>query len=166
MRSVKKRQEPVPREVVQRYQQAHQDYQAQEYPASTKDFGGLATIIPDTRTAGGLTKFITNYLKFVGLYGNRINTTGRKIFDKKKGKEVWITGTTKKGTGDIVSCVNGKLIFWEVKIGRDIPSEFQLGQQASVRSSGGEYFFVHSAEEFFECFDGIVLSLSSDTKLI
>jgi hypothetical protein len=46
---------------------------------------------------------------------------------------------------------------WEVKVGRDKPSPAQIREQILERKAGGEYFFTHSAEEFFNQYDGLPL---------
>lgn len=126
-----------------RYQQAHEAWFAAEYPAAYKDGHYLEPVPPDIGIANGLQTFIVHYLDWSGGYGNRINTTGRKIGDK------WIKGATKKGTGDISGVLNGRYVVFEVKIGRDKPSPAQLKQQERINKAGGRYYFTHSVEEFF-----------------
>lgn len=139
---------PVPAHVRERYTEAHRLYVQRTTPEAYKDHGCPEVVFPKIYTSGGLTKYIVNYLTWMGMYGNRINTTGRQLPNGK-----WITGTTKKGTGDIVSCISGRMVFWEVKIGSDKPSERQLNQQQQVRASGGEYAFIKDAEQFLFIFD-------------
>lgn len=137
----------------QRYQEAHRLYYETEFPNVVKDGFYIPPIMPKVDTSGGLQKFIINYLDWTGCYGNRINTTGRKILDKKKGKEIWITGTTKKGSGDTVACLRGKMIWFEVKIGADTPSDKQIEQQRKINNSGGKYYFVKTPDEFLTLYD-------------
>lgn len=111
--------------------------------------------IPDHRKANGLTRFIVNYLTYMGHRATRINTVGRLI-KAKSGKAVMIHGTTRRGTADISSTIQGRSVMWEVKVGKDKPSEHQLAEQERERSAGGEYLFVHAAEEFFAMYDELV----------
>lgn len=136
-----------------RYQQAHRLYYETEFPNVVKDGFYIPPVLPKVHTSGGLQKFIVTYLDWTGCYGNRINTTGRKIFDKKKGKEIWITGTTKKGSGDTVACCRGKMIWFEVKVGADTPSDKQIEQQRKITRSGGKYYFVKTPDDFLTLYD-------------
>lgn len=132
---------------VDKYNAAHYVYTCQETPAVVKDGHYCKPIFPKISTSAGLTRFVINHLTWCGCYANRINTTGRQINGK------WITGTTKKGTGDTVCCIGGKMIWLEIKIGRDKPSEHQLRQQSDVRKSGGEYFFIKTPADYFEVYE-------------
>ncbi len=142
-RKPSKRKVKEPDWVYERYNKAYRDYQAREFPVWVKDGHTLDARQCDTSTANGLQTFIQNYLTWTGSYGNRINTTGRQLPDGK-----WIKGTTKRGTGDILACISGRMVFFEVKAGKDKASDKQLEQQRKVRASGGEYLFVRTAEEF------------------
>ena len=146
-----KRNVKEPEWVYERYNQAYRDYQAREFPVWVKDGHTLDARPCDTGTANGLQTFIQNYLTWTGSYGNRINTMGRQLPSGK-----WIKGTTKSGTGDILACVNGRMVFFEVKVGRDKASDKQLEQQRKVRASGGEYLFVRTASEFLELYDNLI----------
>ena len=141
-------------EHLRRYRDAHESWFKAEYPNTYKDghYTGMEPEQPDVGTANGLQTFIVNYLDWNGGYGNRINTMGRQINGK------WIKGSTKKGTGDVSGIVNGKAITFEVKIGRDKPSDKQLLQQSRIKRAGGEYFFVKTVQEFFEYYDGLVVT--------
>lgn len=138
-----KRKVKEPEWVYERYNKAYRDYQAANFPTWVADGHTLDARAVDTSTANGLQTFIQNYLTWTGSYGNRINTTGRQLPDGK-----WIKGTTKRGTGDILACINGRMVFFEVKAGRDKASDKQLEQQRKVRASRGEYLFVRTAAEF------------------
>lgn len=151
VRTKAKRKVKEPEWVYDRYNKAYRDYQAVNFPTWVADGHTLDARAVDTSTANGLQTFIQNYLTWTGSYGNRINTTGRQLPGGK-----WIKGTTKLGTGDILACINGRMIFWEVKSGRDKASDKQLEQQRKVRASGGEYFFVHSAQEFLELYESLL----------
>lgn len=143
-----KRRVKEPSWVYNRYNTAYRAYQAANFPTWCKDGHTLDARPVDTTKANGLTTFIQNYLTWTGAYGNRINTTGRQLPSGK-----WIKGTTKTGTGDLLACINGRMVFFEIKAGRDRPSEKQLEQQRKVRASGGEYLFVKTAQEFLEVYE-------------
>lgn len=136
-------------EYVKRYRDAKYAYEQIEFPNWIKEGHFLEPIMPDTTTANGLTNFITQYLNWCGQRATRISSAGRVV----KGK--YIPSTTRKGSADISSTINGKSVMFEVKCGSDRPSPAQLKEQAKERKAGGEYFFTHSVEEFFRQLDGM-----------
>lgn len=131
-----------------RYNAAHLKHVTQRTPAIVEDGHYFNPTIPKVNTANGLTKFIENYINWMGWRATRINTTGRQVGGK------WIYGTTRRGTADISATVKGgRSLMLEIKIGKDKPSEHQLKEQAKERAAGGEYFFVSTPEQFFELLD-------------
>jgi len=150
----------------QRYAEAHRKFQDREYPASTKDFGWISPIYPDVRTSNGLTRMILYFLKWEGWRATRITSSGRIIKTPQQQASgvslmtnKYIPSTTRKGAADVSSTIAGRSVMWEVKIGRDRPSEWQLQEQELERKAGGEYFFIHDADEFFTLYDAFILSL-------
>ena len=137
----------------QRYNAAHLRWQELTYPSAFKAGFTHDPSMPITTKANGLTKFITNYLNWSGHRATRINVSGRKVGDK------WIRSTTRKGTADISSTIkingSGCSVMWEVKIGKDKPSEFQLMEKQKEEQAGGKYFFVKTVDEFFEQYDSL-----------
>ena len=134
----------------QRYNAAHLRWQELTYPAAFKAGFTHDPSMPITTKANGLTKFITNYLNWMGHRATRINVSGRKLGDK------WIKSTTRKGTADISATINGKSVMIEIKIGKDKASEHQLAEQIKERNAGGIYEFISSVDEFFLLYDKIV----------
>jgi hypothetical protein len=127
-----------------RYQQAHE----LGFNKVAKEAGYyFAPKMPDCRTANGLTQAIVKFLLWHNHRATRVMSSGRWIKDK------YIPGTTRKGAADVSSTINGKSVMWEVKVGADQPSEFQLREQELERRAGGEYFFVRSFEEFLNIYD-------------
>jgi len=150
----------------QRYVEAHKQWQLKEYPAGTKDHGWLSTNFPDSTTSNGLTRMILYFLKWSGWRATRITSSGRIIKAPQKQDSgislmtsKYIPSTTRKGAADVSSTIQGRSVMWEVKIGRDRPSEWQLQEQELERKAGGEYFFVHDPDEFFTLYDAFILSL-------
>ena len=133
-----------------RYIAAHLLHTSERTPSVVKDGLYCPPTIPKVNTANGLTRFIENYINWVGWRATRINTTGRVVGGR------YIYGTTRRGTADISATVNGKSLMIEVKIAKDRPSEHQLKEQAKERAAGGEYFFVSTPEQFFEYLDEFV----------
>lgn len=99
----------------------------------------------DDRTANGLTRFIIDFLQFYGFYAARINIGGINI-----GGDKYRTSGSTKGVADVISCINGRFVQFEVKAGKDRPREAQLEQQRLTTAAGGFYFFTHNATEFVE----------------
>lgn len=130
-----------------RYNAAHYKHTIERTPEFVKDGHYFNPTIPKVVTANGLTRFIENYINWMGWRATRINTTGRVVGGR------YIYGTTRRGTADISATVKGCSIMFEVKVGKDRPSEHQLKEQAKERAAGGEYFFVSTPEQFFEYLD-------------
>lgn len=148
-RQVKPKPVPISHEAKRRYQQAHeQDFQ-NKYRLAYNGGHYFAPKMPDTSRSNGLTQAIINFLMWSGHRATRVNSVGRMI----KGK--YIPGTTRKGAADISSTVFGKSVMWEIKSGKDKPSEYQLKEQMLEEKAGGKYFFVHNIEEFFQQYDSL-----------
>lgn len=137
----------ITKQAKDRYIAAHLLHTAERTPSVVKDGLYCPPTIPKVNTANGLTRFIENYINWVGWRATRINTTGRVVGGR------YIYGTTRRGSSDLSSTINGKSCMWEVKAGKDRPSEHQLKEQAKERAAGGEYFFVSTPEQFFEYLD-------------
>ena len=121
----------------------------------------LPVTYPKVTTSNGLTKAICNYCLYMNAIGNRINVSGRLVDGVQKTEsglllttKKWMSSTTQKGTADItVQLPNGRVIFIEVKVGRDIPRPAQLAMQDRVRKANGVYEFVGDMDRFMELFD-------------
>jgi hypothetical protein len=144
----------LPNSIKARYIAAHEAWFSRTHPNAYRDGYYTVPTIPNTATANGLTSFVQNYLDWTGSYANRVNTTGRRI--TVNGREKWIKGTTKKGTADIAAVIRGRHVSFEIKVGKDTPSDKQLLRQQQIRAAGGEYFFTHTAEEFFEQLESLI----------
>lgn len=129
-----------------RFDLAYKENFKNEYPVAYASHGCLKTSFPDTSKANGLTQAIIKYLMWNGHRATRITSAGRML-----GKR-FIPGTTRKGAADISSTIKGRSVMWEVKI-NDQPAMEQLREQELERKAGGEYFFVHSMDEFFKHYD-------------
>lgn len=143
-----KRTEPVQAEHMERLRAAKLAYETREFPNWVKDGHFLEPVVKDINTANGLTNFILNFLNWSGHRGTRISSAGRQLPGGR-----FIPSTTRKGSADISSTINGKSVMWEVKINTDRPSPAQLKEQAKERKAGGEYFFVKNPTDFFTYYD-------------
>lgn len=145
-----KKREPIDPAIKARYDKAFKDYQSQ-FKGWTKDKHTMDAKYPDVRTAGGLTSFICKYIMWTGGRATRVSSSGRWADGK------WIPSTTRKGSADVSSTINGKSVMWEIKIGKDKPSPAQLKEQDRERKAGGMYEFVKTPEDFFTIYDSIVV---------
>lgn len=104
-------------------------------------------------TTNGITSAICEYVKYVGGFANRINTVGRKI-KTKADKEIYIPGTTKRGTPDIDVVFSGLAIKVEVKNRntKDKVSDRQNEVRKQLEQAGAIYFVADSLEGFLNWF--------------
>ena len=151
----------------QRYCEAHRKWQELKYPFLIKDGHYSQPVWPKVATANGLTKAIISFLTWRGHRATRINSTGRIIkAPERQASGVslmtakYIPGTTRRGTADISSTIAGRSVMWEVKIGADRPSEYQLLEQQREQAAGGLYIFVKTFDQFLDEYDKIVLKHS------
>lgn len=146
-----------------RYLSAHRLWFQATYPQTYKDGHYCPPKIPDTTTANGLTTFCINLITWLGYRATRINVSGRLIEKAERqasGNSIMvkkmIKSSTRKGSADISSTIKGRSVMWEIKTGRDRPSEHQLREQAREQRAGGEYYFIHTPEEFIEYLDPLL----------
>lgn len=127
---------------VTKYNEAHYNYQCINFPNLIQDGFYTKPKLPNVAKANGLTQFIINYLMWSGYRATRISSAGRMLNGK------FIYSTTRKGSADISSTIKGRSVMWEVKIGSDRHSEYQLAEQRREIAAGGLYYFVKNPTEF------------------
>lgn len=154
----------------QRYAEVHNSWQDREAPNMVKDHGYLPTKFPKVSTSNGLTMFIVKFLSWSGHRATRINVQGRLIEQPERQPsgislmtKKYIHSMTARGTADVSSTIIGRSFMWEVKVGRDRPSDAQLHEQAKERKAGGQYEFVHDPDEFLSMYDKFVSSILQQT---
>jgi hypothetical protein len=151
----------------ERYCNAHEEMSKIKYAQGYADGYYSAPIIPKIKTANGLTRYIVNILFWLPhTNGTRVASTGRLIDAQEKQQsgtiltvKKFIPGTTRKGTADITATIKGRSVKWEVKVGKDRPSKYQLREQQMEQQAGGYYFFVHTPEEFWQQYDEVISNL-------
>lgn len=137
---------PVSAAAKLRYQQAHE---LNFNPVAHAAGHYFAPKMPDCNKSNGLQLAIQNFLKWNGHRATRISSAGRKVNGK------WIPGPTRKGSSDVSSTINGRSCMFEIKVGKDVASEYQLREQELERKSGGVYEFVKTFDEFLTIYDKI-----------
>ena len=154
----------------QRYNAAHEQWFSQAYPAAYRDGHYASPVFPKVATSNGLTMAIINFINWSGGNADRCSTVGRitKGFERQPSGTVlqvakFIPSANRRGSADITSTILGRSVKWEVKIGRDKPSEYQLAEQGRERRAGGEYFFVHNFEEFLYYYDSLIKNTQHGT---
>jgi hypothetical protein len=134
----------------------------------------IAYIIPtkyNDKTANGLTKAIIDWLNLNGCQGERINSTGRQIdnrkvvsdsmgFKKTIGSIKWIKGSGTNGTADISATIKARSVKIEIKIGLDRQSQAQKEYQKSVESAGGIYIVAKDFQGFYDWFHQFILKFA------
>lgn len=151
----------------ERYCQAHYNYQCRVYPSVVKDGHYTPPKYPKILTSNGMMTYISNLLNWLGHRCTRINVSGRLIEAPQKQAsgvslmtKKYMHSSTRKGTADLSSTIKingvGRSVMWEIKAGNDRPSENQLEEQKREQEAGGEYFFVHSIEDFLTIYDGLL----------
>ena len=148
-----------------RYQHQHEQWFATQYQSAYRDGHYSPPVYPKVATANGLTRMIINFLSWSGWRATRISSTGRLIDGLQRQQsgvvlttKKWIPGQTRRGTADISATIKGRSVMFEVKVGKDRPSEYQMAEQAKERTAGGIYEFIHTPDEFFSLYD-FILSL-------
>lgn len=151
-----------------RFQQAHEYNFKREYPNAHKDGHYFPPEYPDVKKANGLTNAITKYINWMGYRATRINVAGRLVEGTEKQPESgtvlkvkkFMKSTTRKGTADISSTIDGRSLMIEIKVGKDTPSPAQLKEQDKERRAGGAYEFIHDMDEFFTLYDSFAAQKS------
>lgn len=150
----------------QRYYDAHKDWFARKYPIGYKDGHYHLPAIPPIKTSNGLTKFIVTAVTYNRGNATRVSSAGRMIDAKEKQPsgtiltvKKFIPSTTKKGTADVTATICGRSVKWEIKIGNDRPSAYQLAEQKMEQDAGGFYFFVKTPEQFWQQYDEVLKSI-------
>jgi hypothetical protein len=141
------------------------DYIRRNHPDFFELSGGERMKIKayDDRTANGLTNCIEDFVKHIGGYANRINTTG--TLRKVNGEMRWTKGNSNKGAADVRILFNGKSIDVEIKIGSDMLSPAQYREWLRIEQAGGLYFVARDFHSFLEWWlEHFPLSISSISK--
>lgn len=75
-------------------------------------------------------------------------------YSAKRGQ--WIKSKVKRGIGDIIACINGRLVMIEIKTGKDRQSEWQKSTEREVKASGGEYWIVKEIADLLKYYQKLL----------
>lgn len=146
-----------------KFQTAHEQWFAKEYPSAHRDGHYNEPNYPDPRTTNGITSIVINVLKWYGHYSNRQNVMGRQIGGITKtasGAKIddrkWIKSSTRKGSSDVMAAIAGKMICIEIKnaITKDTIKKDQDKERKRVEQSGALYVVITSVTGFFAWYEG------------
>lgn len=124
------------------------------------------------KNTNGLTKAIIKWIELNGFQAERINSTGRRIDQRKTVKDAlgrersigsikWIKGNTQKGTADISATIMGKSVKIEVKCeatGDNYLSKEQKDYRDNIIQAGGVYVIARTFEGFYEWYMNFIKS--------
>ena len=95
-------------------------------------------------STNGLTQSIIKWLELNGHYCSRIQSQGQ--YNPTLGQ--WTKSTVRRGIGDLMAIINGKMVMIEIKTGTDRQSEWQKQTQKEVEASGGVYIIAKDFDSF------------------
>ena len=121
----------------------------QRYPLPVKDF-----FYSQTGHRQYLSKFlesvITRLVNASGNFAKKVETTGAKI-KTKAGKEIYVkAGHKVKGEPDVMTIVNGKIYYFEVKAGNERLSTDQVNMIARLEQAGARVYVVRTVCDVLE----------------
>lgn len=104
---------------------------------------------------------VSGIIQYVQLFENKgvayvvRNNTIRQTLVRKDGSKGFLSNG-KRGSPDLLVCVNGHFIGIECKRKGNKQSDLQSAAQAAIERAGGLYWLVYSFEEFKSRFDGVL----------
>jgi len=93
---------------------------------------------------------IVKTLRKVG--GDPINSvdSGQLITDARGNKKYVFNAKVKKGRADVKCFIFGKMVNFEVKVGKDRMSDYQHEEKARAEANGEVYLIIRSIDDFME----------------
>ena len=126
----------------------------QPYPLPVKEY-----FYSQTGHRQYLSKFlesiITKLVNKSGNFAKKVETTGAKI-KTKTGKEIYVkAGHKVKGEPDVMTIIDGKIIYFEVKAGNDRLSTDQATMIARLEQAGARVYVVRTVCDVLEILYGL-----------
>lgn len=84
------------------------------------------------------------------------NTLQKKCIDYLKEKNIYYInkygdGRSGLGTPDLITCINGRFVAFELKVGDNDMSKAQKIRKKQIEASGGRHYAPYTIDEFIEC---------------
>jgi hypothetical protein len=103
------------------------------------------------KDANSITAAILAFLRLKGHYASRIQSQGQ--YNAKLDR--WTLSMVRRGIGDIMATIEGRMIMIEVKAGKDRLSAHQVETKTAVEKSGGIYLVCKSFDDFYQWYQQI-----------
>lgn len=154
--------------MIKKLQQLKHSLECKKYPSMNRSYIPLFKYTD--KTANGLTRCVVDWINFNGGQAERISTTGRVInkskvvtdvmgITRKIGSSTYIPSTGTKGSADVSATIQGRSVKIEIKM-KDKQSIHQILYQKSIENAGGQYWLVHSFDEFMFHYEAFIDYLS------
>jgi hypothetical protein len=147
----------------ERYNTIHLEWSKNKFPSVHKDGFYTPPKMPDIRKSNGLTNYIVNTINWMGGNATRVSSAGRMIDAKQKQPsgtvltiKKYIPSTTRRGTADVTATFKGKSFKFEIKIGSDKASPYQIEEQKKEIAAGGYYFIIKTPEDFWNSIEFVL----------
>ena len=126
----------------------------QRYPLPVKEY-----FYSTTGHRQYLSKFlesvITRLVNASGNFAKKVETTGAKI-KTKTGKNIWVkAGHKVRGEPDVMTIIDGRTIYFEVKVGNDRLSTDQANMIARLEQAGARVYVVRNVCDVLEILYGL-----------
>lgn len=155
---------------IKKLQQLKHKQDCEKYPSMNPEYIPLFKYTD--KTANGLTRCVVDYINLNGGQAERISTTGRVINNTKMvydvmginrtiGSMEYIRGTGTRGSADISATILGRSVKIEIKM-KDKQSIHQILYQKSIENAGGQYWLVHSFDEFIFHYEAFIDYLTNN----
>ena len=99
---------------------------------------------PKQESANALTKRIVSHIRNRGHFATRLSSTGVFRDDIKK----FVPSQQRAGLPDVMSVVESRACFIEIKVGRDVLSQDQKKSIAELQKAGAAVFVAHDFDSF------------------
>ena len=121
----------------------------QRYPLPVKEY-----FYSQTGHRQYLSKFlesvITRLVNASGNFAKKVETTGAKI-KTKTGKEIYVkAGHKVKGEPDVMTIIDGQVVYFEIKVGKDQLSPDQISMIVRLRHAGAKAYVVRNVCDVLE----------------
>ena len=84
------------------------------------------------------------------------STLQKKCIEYLKKKDIYYInkygdGRSGLGAPDLIACINGRFVAFELKVGNNVKSKAQEIHKKRIERNGGQHYTPYTLEEFVEC---------------